>query len=171
MRIAPLQFDHVISREIGKGLFVVKAFSRRLVEGFQIGEFGMLIAFLLVQIGDKHAELRAPIAHVIVADNIVPRKFERPRDRVTDNCATQMTYVHLLRQVWMRIVDDDLLGLKGHRPAQALVGKHPPHSFGQPLALQRDIDKTRAGNLHRLSHIRDIQLGEDFGRQFARVAL
>ena len=75
--------------------------------------------------GDEHPKLRPPVAHVIVAYDLVAREFEDAGDGVADDRAAQMADVHFLGQVGMRVVDYDLLRrILGH--AESRIGQHIP---------------------------------------------
>ena len=72
-------------------------FFRLLVEFLQIIERQVgLFAFtqMQFQLGDQHAKLGAPVAHMILADNIVPLIFQQTRQAVTNNGGAQMADVH-----------------------------------------------------------------------------
>ena len=60
----------------------------------------MMFALLLFQIGDQHAELRAPVANVVGADHFMTEKFKGAGRRIADDCRAHMAYMHLLRHVW-----------------------------------------------------------------------
>ena len=102
--------------------------------------------------GDEHPKLRPPVAHVIVAHDLVARKFEDAGDGVANDRAPQMADVHFLGQIGMRVVEYDLLRrVLGH--AESRIGQHVPQLRGQPLALELDIDKARTGDIYRRGHV------------------
>ena len=51
------------------------------------------------QVFDQHAELRAPVAQVVLPNHGMPHRFERAHQRVADDRRAQMAHVHLFRDV------------------------------------------------------------------------
>ena len=98
--IAALQLHDIFARQIGKRRIFVKTHFGGAVELLQIGQFEGGIVFLLFhQIGHQHAELRAPVAHMVLADDLVPQKVQHTRQAVTDDGRTQVADVHFFGQV------------------------------------------------------------------------
>ena len=74
------------------------------VERFQVGQFTAQLAltflgFLLLQIREKHAELCAPITHMILANHGVTEKFQSTHHGVADDGGAQVAHVHFFGQV------------------------------------------------------------------------
>ena len=94
--IAALQLHNVFARGVGKGRVFVKAHFGGAVKLLQIRQFERGVVFLLLdQIGDQHAELRTPVADVVLTDDGVAHKFQHARNAVADDAGTQMADVHL----------------------------------------------------------------------------
>ncbi len=68
------------------------------VEVLQIRK-GVRVRAGLGHVGQQHAELRAPVTHVILAYDRVPERLEHPRYRIADDGAAQMADVHGLGQI------------------------------------------------------------------------
>ena len=68
---------------------------------------------------DQHAERRAPVADVVLADDAVAEEVEHAHQRVADDRGAQVADVHLLGDVRRRVVDDHRLdvGRRTRRPA------------------------------------------------------
>mmetsp|Transcript_27963 Transcript_27963/g.61269 ORF Transcript_27963/g.61269 Transcript_27963/m.61269 type:complete len:241 (-) Transcript_27963:699-1421(-) len=52
-----------------------------------------------LQMRDQHAELRAPVAHVVDALHLVPAERQQTAERVADDGRTQVAHVHLLGHI------------------------------------------------------------------------
>ena len=98
--VATLQLHDIFARQIGKRRVFVKTHFGGTVELLQIGQLEGGIVFLLFhQIGHQHAELRAPVAHMVLADDFVPQKAQYARQAVADDGRTQVADVHFFGQV------------------------------------------------------------------------
>ena len=51
------------------------------------------------------AKLRAPVADVVLPDDLIAFELQHAADRVPDDSASQMSNVHLLGDVGTRIID------------------------------------------------------------------
>ena len=70
--VAALQFHHVFARGVGKGRVFVETHFGVAVELLQVGQLEMFVLRLLLhQIGHQHAELGAPVTHVVLRDDTV----------------------------------------------------------------------------------------------------
>ncbi len=112
---------------------------------------------MLVAVQD-HAELRAPIADVVVALHVVAGEAEQPIERRSEHRATEMSHVHGLGDVGGGEIDDHVPGHVGERHAQALVGHQFSERPLEPGRRQREIDEARAGDLRRLAAVGDVQV-------------
>ena len=89
----------------------------------RVGREARLVAGVLPAPED-HAELRAPVAQVVVADDLVPERREDPRQAVADDGRAEVPDVHRLGDVGRREVDDDRLGdARGRDQAEPVVGQ------------------------------------------------
>ncbi len=144
---------------------------RQLADG--IGGVGRLVAGVLPAPED-HAELRAPVAEVVVADDPVSDGREDPRQAVADDRRSQMSDVHRLGDVGRGEVDHDRLGPGGSGQAEAIVSEEVAQGLGDPGVVQADIEEPRAGDLGRAGHGGQVDLAGQLLRKiagFAPVAL
>ena len=117
-----MQQHDTLPRTIGEAGVAVELGARRAIEIAELAHVVLHAALAYVeQVLDEHAERRAPIADVVLPNDVVPRELEQPRERVADDRRAQMPDVHLLRDVRRRVVDDDAFFVDGARDAEALV--------------------------------------------------
>ena len=117
-----MQQHDTLPRAIGESGVAVELGARRAIEIAELAHVVLHAALAHVeQVLDEHAERRAPIADVVLPNDVVPRELEQPRERVADDRRAQMPDVHLLRDVRRRVVDDDAFFVDGPRDAEALV--------------------------------------------------
>ncbi len=146
LRIAGLQLDHQAPGAGGEFLGLVEAFLRGAVEVFQVRQrFAGDRVFL--QVGQQHAELGAPVAHVVLADHRVAEELEHAGDAVTDDGRTQVADVHLFGQVGRRQVDDHLFGGAGFAYAQVVVGQRRVQALGQGVSVLEEVEEPGTGDL------------------------
>ena len=106
----------------------------------------MMLVLLLFKIGDQHAELRAPVAHMVSADHVVAQKRQGAHRGVADNGGADVADMHLFRHVRRGVVDDDGLRLNGG-DAQARLRQRLLRLCGQPVAIEKNIDEAWPGDL------------------------
>ncbi len=132
-----------------------------------------LIAPILVSV-DHLAELRPPVADVIVSDHPVAQTRVDIIKRLPDDGRAEMPHVHRLGDVDRGIVDDHRLALS--QPAASVF--FSLIQDGEHILVQRDgidikIDESRPGHLHLreqlLTPLVPAQLRGQFFRQFARL--
>ena len=102
LRVAALQFYHAQSRPVGEGRVGVEFFFRRPIEILQIFQFGLRRVgrtLQFQQIGDQHAELGAPVAHMILPNYFVSQALQHPRQAIANHRAAQVADMHLLGQI------------------------------------------------------------------------
>ena len=98
--IAALQFHHIFARGVGEIFVFVKTHFGVAVKLFQIRQTEIGIVLLLLrQIGNQHAKLRAPVAHMVLADDFVSQKAQHARQAVANDAGTQMPHVHFFGKV------------------------------------------------------------------------
>ena len=103
---------------------------------------------------DEDAELRAPVAQVVVGDDVVAKGAEDAVDRVADDGGTDVADVHLLRGVRRRVVDDDLLARTRLGDAQHRLAVQVGETPGQPGGGDGDVEEAGAGELDLLDEVR-----------------
>ncbi len=140
-----------------------------LVEGVRVGDeqTGLVRALPDVeQVLDEHAERRAPVADVVLADDVVPQVLESASDRVADDGRAQVPDVHLLGDVGRGVVDGDVLR-RLERDASALVGLDLLQQPGDPGVGEGEVDEPRAADLDGVAHTVEVERGDDLGRDLA----
>ena len=169
-RIAALQLHHLLPGSGLEGLVVVEAGLGLAVEGHQIAQIHCIGRFQgrgrhLLEVGDQHAELGAPVAHVVEAQHWVAAKLQHPRQAVADDRGAQVPHVHLLGDVGAGEVHDHrrrrlaprVLGGSGH--PQARIREPFRHLGREPLGPQGEVDEAGAGD-HRLqAELREGRIG------------
>ncbi len=99
------------------------------------------------QVLDEHAERRAPVPDVVLAQDAVAEKAEDPGQRVADDGGAQVADVHLLGHVGRRVVDDDGLRLGRRLHPQALVRCHDGDLRRDEVAGQPQVDEAGPADL------------------------
>jgi hypothetical protein len=110
------------------------------------------------QVLDEHAEVGAPVADVVLPNDVVPQVFQRPGKRVPDHGGPQVPDVHLLGNVGRGVVQDDDPLLLGRDP-EARVVRDRPDSGGDPRVGQREVDEPRPAHVNPAAHPRQVELG------------
>jgi hypothetical protein len=118
---------------------------------------------------DDHAELRAPVADVVVADHAVAEETQRAAEGVADHRRTDVAHVHRLGHVGSGEVDHIGPRLGDQRDAQARIVDRGRNLPDQPLVFQPQVDEARPGDFRRLAEISQVELGDDLGGQIARL--
>ncbi len=117
---------------------------------------------------DDLPELRPPVAHVVLPDDVVTLEGQRPRQRVPDDRAAQVPDVHLLRDVRRGVIDHhgQAIGLTRRFDAQpigdgnrsltvaalivaALIRRDGFEGGLEPVVFQAQVDEARPGDLRR----------------------
>ena len=109
--ITSLQLHDAPTGTIGEiGVFVELAFGLP-VKGVEIAdvELGLFSSLLVEHVFDEHAELRAPVADVVLTDDRVAALLKDADDGVADDGRAQVPDVHFLRDVGAGVIDDDFL--------------------------------------------------------------
>jgi hypothetical protein len=106
-----------------------------------------------LQLGDDHAHLQAPIAHMHVADHLVAGEDEQAPQRFADDGGAQMADMHGLGDVSAAVVHHHHLALLGGNAETLVVGDRVGVLAERSIG-QRQVDEARAGQ-------RDVaQLGQ-----------
>ena len=121
---------------------LVEAFE--LLDGF--GQEGFFVGPALVAV-DEFAELRAPVAKVVVANDLGAGEFEEPANRLADDGGAEVADMHLLGRVGRGVVDDPGLpgvgvGRAGLKVGLGVVGLKPGEQGG---GLEAEVDETGSG--------------------------
>ena len=99
------------------------------------------------EVVDEHAELRAEVADVILADDGVAEELQHAGEGVADDGGAQVADVHLLGDVGAGVIDDDGLraGRCGPTPASAIAGRgrwrKASEGAGEEILVRRRLMK------------------------------
>ena len=109
---------------------------------------------------DDFAELRAPVAEVVVGDDRHPREPRHAREAVADDRRTQVADVHRLGDVRAAEVDDDRVRFFRRGQAQARgVGVERAEGVGEERGFQAEIDEPRARDFRRRAEVAQHRVG------------
>ncbi len=148
--VAALQQHDPLTRPILELLGPVERRSRLLVEAVEVAErevFGGTLLAEVDQVLDQHAERRAPVADVVLTDDVVAEEVEHAHEGVADQRGAQVPDVHLLGDVRRRVVDDHGLGRGDRCDAEAVVAGHLGEMGGEELGSERHVHEARSGDL------------------------
>ncbi len=162
-RVAALELRQLRPRRFSERLVALRLVAREAVDALELDDGVPLQGRFVAPLAhphDEQAELRAPVAEVIVADHVVADRAQEPTDRVADDRRAEVSDVHLLGDVRARVVDDDLLGRVDLLDAEALVREVVREPRRDPGWLEAQVHEPRPGDLRR----RDgLVLRERFG--------
>ena len=120
---------------------------------------------------DDHAELRAPVADVVVADHAVAKKLQHAAEGVADDGRANVPYVHRLGDIGRREVDHERARRGDGRHAEALVVDQRAAQLGnEPVVPQPQVDEPGPGDLGRIAQVGYVELGDNLGGHVARRA-
>ena len=169
-RVTRLERHHPRARPSGEAGIAVEVGPGRLVEGVRVRlEQSGLVGTLshVEKVLDEHPERRAPVADVVLADDVVAELLQGAGQRVADHRRPQVTDVHLLGQVGRGVVDGDVLAAL-ERYAEARVGGHRLDRGRQPLVGEGDVEEAGTAHLHRLGDAVQVELGGHLGGHLPR---
>ena len=120
----------------------------------RVAPVGLVVEEVLVAV-DDHAELRAPVADVVVADHAVAEESQRAATSASPITVERMwPDVHRLGHVGGRVVDHEGPRLRDRRRRPAADRRPRPASRGgQPLGLEPQVDEAGPGDLGRLAQV------------------
>ena len=128
---------------------------------------GLPVQEMLVAVEDR-AELRAPVADVIVADRIMAGELQHAAQGVADDRRADVPDVHRLGDVRGGIIDDEPPRPRRRGDAQAPVAQRRGQPLDEPAVANPQVDEPGAGNLRRSAEVGDVQALEQFGGDLAR---
>ena len=163
-----MQLHHLLA---GGGLeaFVgVEAGLGLAIEGHQITQIhrighGESLWRHLLQVGDEHPKLSAPVAHMVEPQHRVAAKLQHPRQSIANDRGAQMPHVHLLGDVGAGEVHNHRgEGDTGHHQArhtQARIAKAGLQLGRQPLGPQGEVDEAGSSNLGLQAELSKVRIG------------
>ncbi len=161
-RIALLQKHDAASRALCKGGITVELEPRCPVEPRQ----GVHIAAVrgdafIEHLLDEHPKRRAPVADMVLADDVVTQILQRSRQAIADDRAAQVPDMHFLRQIRRGVVHDHGLRALGSFDPQAYVLMHAAKPRGQIFRAASQVDETRPRHHGALENLAQRQSGHD----------
>ena len=116
----------------------------------RVGGVLLRAAKVFVTVND-HAELRAPIAEMVVADDMVAAKSQQSAQRVADHRGTDMADMHRLGDVGRREVDDILTWRGRAGDPEKRIGERRDQRLRQQVVSQPEVDEAWTGHFHLLA--------------------
>ena len=174
----------MFAREFGN--FRTFIFSGRIVflivhylpdQTIQPGEFEdgiFLVRFLVEKVFvpvQDHAELRAPIADVIVAYHVMAQESQRAAERVADDRRADVAHVHGLGHVGSGKIDDVGPRSLDQRDPQARMLEGVVQQPNEPFVSKAKVDESRPGDLGRMTNVGHVQVAENICRHVSGRAL
>src|SRR6185503_5859762 len=171
-RVAGLQQHDALARAVRELRIAVELSARRAIEIAELSHARLRAGLADVEhVLDQHAERSAPVADVVLANHLVARELEQPRERVADDRRAHVSDVHLLRDVRRRVIDDDAILDPRGRHAEPLVARELGEAALDERRLQGQIDEPRTGDLDTLADVGEIGRGDDGLRDLPRSTL
>jgi len=162
-RIALLQLDQLGLAALEPGGLLFRAVVALHVDAFKCFD-GQGIAFGVGQEGavalDQQAELRPPVAQMVVGDHTVAEGAVDAVKGIADHSRADVADVHRLGHIGARVIDDHGATVPGVRDAEARRGGECCELLGQPLRGNGQVDETGAGDFGARQHRRQRQGGE-----------
>ncbi len=175
LRVALLQLHRLGAAGVHPRLVRLRAGVAFLVDALQfrnrIARDRVLVGELAPALDDD-AELRAPVADVVVADDLVSERAENLHERAADHRRADVPDVHRLGDVRAGVVDDDRLSGAdlGDAAVRGVFG-HGRRARGEGFALEREVHVARAGDFGLFDAVRERRARENGLRDLARRQL
>src|SRR5256885_9686808 len=99
------------------------------------------------------------------------QKPKRPRETIAEDRRANVADVHRLGDIRRTEVNDGRARLLRLLDKGMFGGDGGLQRLRQRRSLEAKIDETRAGQLHRLAPLADVQLRQGIGGELARVQL
>jgi hypothetical protein len=80
---------------------------------------------------------------VVLADHGVAAPREHAREAIADHRRAQVTDVHLLRDVRVRVVDHDAIRMRRGRDAELRLARDLRRRVAEPVGAQRQVEEAR----------------------------
>ena len=113
---------------------------------------------------DQHAELGTPVAEVIVRDDPVAHQPQDAGQRVAQDRRADMADVHGFGDVGRTEIHDHRARLGGLLEERVLAPRRRLQSLRQRGRFEAEIQEAGAGNVHLLTPIADLELGDHVSR-------
>ena len=174
LRVARLQLDEFLLRRGEHGGIRLGRCVAEFVESFELLErFGGQSGGVEVALvgPDQLAELGAPVADVVVANDFRPVESKQAADGFANDRRAQVADVHLLGRVGGRIIHNPSLaaagaGGSGLHVLLGIVGLQPGE---QRVGLEAEVDEARSGEGNVKMRLQRFQLLDNLRAERARV--
>ena len=170
--VAGLELDEFLVDGVEGGGVFLRAGGDEFVKALHFAERiggeggGVALGFPRVE---EHAELRAPIADVVVAHDRVAEEGGDAGEGVAEDGGADVADVHRLGDVGGAEVDDDRLRLPGGGDAEPRVGGEGGELVFEGGGEEAEIDEAGAGDFGRGAEVRHVEARDDLGGELARV--
>ena len=142
------------------------------VKAFQFGD-GVAFEFGAVQnlfpAEQKLAELRAPVADVVVADDAVAEQAQRALQRVADAGGADVADVHRLGDVGRAEINDHDFRRDRFGEKQMFAARGGCERLLEQHRLEPEVQEAGAGDFNFFANTGNIQLRQRVGGELARV--
>jgi hypothetical protein len=125
-----------------------------LVEALHLGDGVGLQRFAVhapLPPGEQHPELGAPIAQVIVGDDLVAQQAERARQTIAQNGRADMADVHGLGHVGRTEIDDHSPRLRAGCKEEVFSARRGLQGWASAVGLSRKFKEAGAGDFYFLA--------------------
>jgi len=126
---------------------------------------------LLLPSDQQLAELRAPVADVIVRHHTMTEQAQGAGETVTENGRADMADVHRLGHVRRAEIHDHHARLRRLLKKQMFAAHRRFERLREGRGLQPEIEEARPGNLHLFTPLAHVEIRDHLGRELARVHL
>ncbi len=148
--VAGLQQHDPLAAALGEDRIGVELGPGLPVEGLEVGEGELARGGRVARVDEvleEHAEGGAPVAQVVLADDVVAEELQHAHDGVADDRRAEVADVHLLGHVGRGVVDDHHLGPGVGRHAEPVVGGHLQQQRAEEALRDHEVDEPRPGDL------------------------
>ena len=156
LRVAGLEFDQFLADRLSYFEVACRFFIGLLVDANQFRDriaFERSAVEQIFPAVDHHPELGAPIADVIVANDLVTEKRRDPRERIAQHRAADVAHVHRLRHIGRTEIDHDPLRRRGFFHAEPFVAQQIGRPRCDDRSSQREVNEAGSGDRRRLAYV------------------
>ncbi len=172
--VAALELDEFLARFVEHGRILFAGGVDQFIEALHFAD-GVLFERGFVEVlfpaDEQFAELRAPIADVVVGHDAMAEQTQDAREGIAKNGRANVTDVHRLGDIGRTEIDHDRARLGRLLEKQVFAAKRANECFADGGWFEGEIEKAGAGDLDFVAPLGDVELGFDVGGQLARVHL
>ena len=171
--VAGLEFDELGFARIEHGRVFLGGGVDHAIDADQFGDRGGFQSGLVEEVVpavNDHAELGAPVADVIVRDDVESEETRNARKRIADDGRADVADVHRLGDVGCREIDDHGFASAGGRHAEPFVADQGCRAGGVGGGKNAEIDEAGTGDVGGGQAI-ELEVVDDFLGQRAGIGL